>query len=70
MLEQIGENAKKLSQPFKDTHRNIPWKDISNLRNRIAHEYFDIDLDIIWEIIMIEVPELLKFTEKILSETR
>ena len=48
---QISEHIKKLTPTFKARHDKIPWKDITGLRNRIVHEYGNIDLNIIYTTI-------------------
>ncbi len=47
----IGENITKLDDNFKNAHPNIPWQKIKNLRNIVAHNYFGIDAQEVWEII-------------------
>ncbi len=50
-FEVIGEAANQISEDFKNTYPEIEWKKISGLRNRIIHEYFGVDNEIIWNII-------------------
>lgn len=57
-LEIIGEAARQLPEEFKRVHKPIPWTQIAGLRNRIVHDYFGLDLEIIWEIIQHDLPEL------------
>jgi uncharacterized protein with HEPN domain len=59
-LEIIGEAARQLPEEFKLVHTQIPWTQISGLRNRIVHDYFGLDLEIIWQIIQHDLPELEK----------
>ena len=57
----IGEVATKLLQhfaEFADRHPEVPWRSMKGMRNRIAHGYFDIDLDIVWETVQTALPEL------------
>ena len=46
-LEIIGEAIKNLPQEFKNNYNNIPWKKISGLRDKLIHEYFGVDIDLI-----------------------
>lgn len=46
---QIGELTNKLSQDFKDNHKEIPWRAIRGMRNLVAHEYGNIDTETVWE---------------------
>ena len=57
---QISENAKKLSDEFKRTHSNIPWSALSGLRNRIVHDYGNVDLNVVYETLKNDIPELLE----------
>jgi uncharacterized protein with HEPN domain len=57
-LEIIGEAARQLPEEFKRVHRHIPWTQIAGLRNRVVHDYFGLDLEIIWQIIKHNLPEL------------
>ena len=59
-LEIIGEAARQLPEDFRRAHTQIPWTQIGGLRNRIVHDYFGLDLEIIWEILQHDLPELEK----------
>jgi uncharacterized protein with HEPN domain len=59
-LEIIGEAARQLPEEFRRNHTEVPWTQIAGLRNRIVHDYFGLDLEIIWEIIQHDLPELEK----------
>lgn len=53
----IGEASRNLPDDIKAKYPLIPWKKMINLRNYIAHEYFGIDISIIWNIVTINIPE-------------
>ncbi|WP_026525869.1 MULTISPECIES: HepT-like ribonuclease domain-containing protein [unclassified Butyrivibrio] len=57
---QISENAKKLSAEYKSEKSNLPWDELSGLRNRIVHDYGNVDLDIVFETLKYDIPELLE----------
>ncbi|MGZ7096759.1 MAG: HepT-like ribonuclease domain-containing protein [Methanobacterium sp.] len=57
-LEIIGEAVKNLSDEFKDNYPQIEWKEIAGMRDRLVHRYFNVDLDIVYEVIMNRLPEL------------
>lgn len=59
-LEIVGEAAKKISPDFRKEHKHIEWKKIAGLRDVLIHEYSNIDLDMIWQIVRQDVPQLLK----------
>jgi len=59
----IGEAATKIMDgytAFTEAHKEIPWRSMRNMRNRMAHGYFDINLDIVWDTVQEWLPELLK----------
>ena len=56
----IGEAVNRLSETFKKAHPGIPYAKIKGMRNRITHEYKDVDLKIVWDAVTIEIPSLLK----------
>ncbi len=65
-LEIIGEASTNLSGEFQEKHSEVPWGQIIGLRNRIVHAYFDINLDVTWDIAQGDIPELKKQIESIL----
>ena len=66
-LEIIGEAASKVSKNFKSEHSEIPWLEITGMRNRMIHAYYDVNLDVVWQTIKSDLPDLLKSIEKILK---
>ncbi len=57
-LEIIGEVCTKLDPDFKAIHPQIEWRKMSGTRNRLIHDYFGVDYDIVWDIIVIKLPPL------------
>lgn len=57
-LEIIGEAASRIPDDFKGTHPEIPWRKVVGLRNRVVHEYFGVDLEIVWSVISNDLPPL------------
>jgi uncharacterized protein with HEPN domain len=58
----IGEAATKVMDhyaPFVVRHTNLPWRSMRGMRNRIAHGYFDINLEVVWNTVKASLPELL-----------
>ena len=68
LLEIIGEAANGISETFQDQHRDIPWKKIIGMRNRLIHGYFDVDHDIVWETVRTDLPPLVSELEEIIPE--
>jgi len=59
-LSQIGELAGKLDESYKNSHSDIPWRKIIAVRNRIVHDYEGVDFVLIWDIIKMDLPELIE----------
>lgn len=64
-LIQIWESAKKLTEEYKAAHKSIPWVDIAGLRNRLVHDYGNVDLSVIYLTLSDDVPVLIKELERI-----
>ena len=64
-LEIIGEASNRLPADFKDSHPQIEWHKVVGLRHRIVHEYFGIDLQIVWQILQKDMPALRKAISQI-----
>lgn len=69
-FEVIGEASKNLSKDIRDKYQNVPWEAMYRLRNRISHEYFGIDYEIIWDIISRQLPYNLRDIKIILAIER
>ncbi len=67
-FEIIGEAVKNLTGDIKNQHKEIKWKDIAGMRDRIIHYYFGVNWDIVWASIKEKLPELKKKIEFILKE--
>lgn len=57
---QLSENAKKLSLEYKEANSDLPWNELSGLRNRIVHDYGSVNLDIVFETLKNDIPKLLE----------
>lgn len=55
---QISENSKKISEGYKKQHSNIPWNAVYGFRNRIVHDYGNVDLNIVYETLKNDIPDL------------
>jgi uncharacterized protein with HEPN domain len=58
LLEIVGEAANALSESFKQKHADVQWRSIISTRNRLIHGYFDVDLDIVWNIVTVDLSSL------------
>ena len=57
-LSQIGELANRVEAAFAESHPQVPWRLLYGLRNRIVHDYEGVNLQLIWEIIQDDLPDL------------
>jgi uncharacterized protein with HEPN domain len=57
-LEIIGEAAKKVPDDFRNAHPNIEWRAMAGMRDRLIHDYFGVDLELVWDVVRNKVPEL------------
>jgi len=64
-FEIIGEASKNIPRKLKSSHQNIPWKEMAGMRDKIIHEYFGVDLDIVWKTIKTRFPNLKTFFKAI-----
>ncbi len=67
-LEIIGEAIKNLPENFKAQYPHIAWKKAAGMRNIIVHEYFDVDVNITWNVLKQHLPELKKAIEKLIQD--
>ena len=67
-VELIGESAKNLPNSFKKEHPSIAWKKIIGTRDKVIHQYFGIDLKVIWEIVKKDIPKLKEEILNVLKE--
>lgn len=65
-IHVIGEASKNIPKHIRDTHKDIPWKYMSSIRDKIAHFYFGIDYEIVWEVATKTLPEIKPKIENLL----
>jgi len=67
LVEIVGEAAWALSEEFKEEHHTVPWRAIIGARNRLVHGYFDVDYDILWNILARDLPQLANSIRELLD---
>ena len=65
-IEIIGEAANHISVSFQRSHKQIPWKQVIGMRNRLIHAYFDVDYDSVWDTVQEDIPKLIEELEKLI----
>ncbi|MDP3697831.1 MAG: DUF86 domain-containing protein [Candidatus Taylorbacteria bacterium] len=66
-FEIIGEAVKRLSDEIKKKNPSLPWRDIGDMRNKLTHEYFAVDLNVVWGVIENDLPVLKKSMTELLN---
>ena len=67
-MEIIGEAVKNLPKPFRNKYPNIEWPKIAGLRDVLIHDYFGVDIGLVWKIVIKELPKLKQQITAILEE--
>lgn len=57
-IEIIGEATRGVSERTKTAHPEVPWRDMSDMRNKIIHDYFRVDLEVVWDVVQNDLPAL------------
>jgi len=65
LLEVIGEATNNTSEEFRSKHPEIPWRNMVGIRNRLIHGYFDVDLGIVWDTVIRDLPSVLTDLESL-----
>jgi len=66
-LEVIGEAVKNIDEDFKKTNREVDWKSLAGLRDKLIHHYFGVDYQIVWDVIENELSDIKTKIERILE---
>ena len=66
-IEIIGEAVKKVPADIKDKYSHLEWRAIAGMRDKLIHDYFGIDYDIVWDVVTTKVPELHQKIKEILD---
>ncbi len=67
-IEVIGEAVKQIPSDIRTLYPEIEWRSIAGMRDKLIHEYFGVDYDIVWDAASVKIPELAKTVRKMLIE--
>jgi uncharacterized protein with HEPN domain len=67
-LEILGEATKNLSEEFRARYSHIPWKNMAGVRDRLIHHYFGINPDIVWQIVVAELPDVITALDEVVDD--
>jgi uncharacterized protein with HEPN domain len=63
LVQVIGEAARKVSGDFTAAHPEVPWEDIIGMRHKLVHDYLGVDEDIVWQVVIEDLPKLVESLE-------
>jgi uncharacterized protein with HEPN domain len=67
-LEVIGEAARHLPKSLRDKYPAVPWKQVTGMRDKMTHEYFSVDLEVVWRTVHEDLPPLRDTAKKMLED--
>jgi uncharacterized protein with HEPN domain len=65
LVQIIGEASSRVSSELRTAYPEIPWREITGMRNRIVHDYLNIDEDVVWQVVAEDLPSLIQALERI-----
>ena len=68
-LEVIGEAAKHIPKSIRKQHPDIPWEDMAGMRDKLIHDYFGVNLEVVWRTVKEDLPPLLKAIRNVTSRS-
>jgi uncharacterized protein with HEPN domain len=67
LVQVIGEAGRRVSPDFSVQHPGIPWQEVVGMRHKVVHDYLGVDEDIVWQVVIEDLPPLVVLLERILA---
>ncbi len=67
-LEVIGEATKNIPKEIRQKYKELPWRDMAGMRDKVIHFYFGVDYEVVWKVVKERLPEIRPYIEKIIKE--
>ncbi|MDH7577976.1 MAG: DUF86 domain-containing protein [Bacillota bacterium] len=67
-LEVIGEAARHIPRSLRDKYPQVPWRKIIGMRDKVVHDYFGVDLEVVWRTVHEELPKMQKAVSQVLAD--
>ncbi len=69
-IEIIGEAVKQIPDSVRSQYPDIPWRDMAGMRDKLIHDYFNTDVEIIWKAVQEDVPQLKMMISQVLADLK
>ncbi len=68
LLQTFGEAARRTSRGFQIAHPEVPWARIIGMRHKVVHDYLDVNFDLVWDVVLIDLPAVAESLRKLLRK--